>query len=175
MTYDIVYDVSLRWPETWSFIAGGVVSSAVGAIFVFAPALRDRLLPFGVQGRARTLFSWVFFLFALLWTGAVASFSLPAHLRYQAAVRDGTCRIAEGVVQGFRPGDANRKPEQFTVQGVRIFYSDNSITGGFNKTQGGGGPLRDGQWVRICYLPNTGDPQTNDNVILRLEIAKTGS
>lgn len=177
MVYDTVYDISQGWIEGWPFLAGGALLTVTGAVLVSAPQLAERLLPGGTKGRLRRVFSWIFFGFSLLWTVIVATSMIPAHLSLQAAVRDGTCRVAEGVVQDFEPGDANRKPERFRVAGVPFSYSDSQINGGFNQTNGSGGPVRAGLRVRICYMPIADGASSGDgsgNVILRLGAASGG-
>ena len=41
--------------------AFGLIFVAVGVLLVFRPALMQRILPSGLQGRARVIFSWFFF------------------------------------------------------------------------------------------------------------------
>jgi hypothetical protein len=71
------------------------------------------------------------------------------------AIRDGRYRIVEGTVTDFVPADAgDHHPEHFAVltPGGRVeyFYSESTVTQGFNQSQNHGGPIRDGLRVRIA-------------------------
>ncbi len=58
----------------------------------------------------------------------------------------------EGIVTDFSPLDlSTSKPETFIVDGIKFSYADNIKTFGFNKSSTLGGPIREGQEVRIFY------------------------
>jgi hypothetical protein len=137
---------------------------AIGAMLVFRPAFMRLILPRGLQGRARAIFSWVFFIFALL----LAAVGLPGTLQeYHRATSDlleGRYSIVEGPVMDFVPMPyEGHALESFTVRGHRFSYSDYVVTAGFRNTASHGGPIREGLYVRITYA---------GNLILRLEVGQ---
>jgi hypothetical protein len=148
--------------EGWS-LAPVLIFVAIGAMLVFRPAFMQLTLPRGLHGRARVIFSWIFFKFSLL----LAAVGLPGTLReYHRATSDfleGRYSIVEGPVTDFVPMPyQGHALESFTVSGHRFSHSD-VVTAGFRNTASNGGPIREGLYVRITY---TG------NLILRLEVGQ---
>jgi hypothetical protein len=164
MTFKTVFDAGQQGYATGWFPAFGLIFVAVGALLVFRPALMQRLAPSGLQGTARKIFSWFFFVFALLWT---AGTFLGTFLQYRAVISDlGTGRysVVEGPVTNFVPmPHTGHSEESFMVKGHRFSYSDYVVTPGFHNTASHGGPIREGLYVRITY---------SGNQILRLEVAQ---
>ena len=164
MTFKTVFDAANEGYSTGWFPALGLILVAVGGLLVFAPALVQRVLPSGLQGRSRTVFSWMFFAYALLWT--VGTF-LATYLQYRTAIsclNAGNCPVAEGPVTNFVPMPyGGHAMERFTVDGRDFSYSDYHVTPGFRNTASHGGPIHEGLYVRITY---------SGNVILRLEVAQ---
>jgi hypothetical protein len=164
MTFTTVFDAANEGYSTWSFPAFGLIFIAIGALLVFAPDLMRRLMPSGLQGRYRTVFSWFFLIFASIWT--IASF-VGTYQQYRNAsscLRDASCPTVEGPVTEFIPTPySGHSMESFAVDGHRFSYSDYVVTPGFHSTASHGGPIREGLYVRITYA---------GNVILRLETAQ---
>lgn len=110
----------------------------------------------------------------ILWTGFVGLitglglFSLRTNRRKLIDAIKAE-RVTEGRIEQLFVSP-ERGAESFICNGVGFTYSDNAITGGFNKTTLKKGPIREGLLVRIHYtqLPNAGP--TPLNVIARLEI-----
>ena len=70
----------------------------------------------------------------------------------------------EGTVSDFHPMPySGHSYETFAVNGVRFSYSDYVLIPCFNNTASHGGPIREGQQVRIAY---------SGKCILKLEIAR---
>jgi len=79
-------------------------------------------------------------------------------------LRHGAYTVVEGQVTEFVPEPPEgHVGEHFRVGAARFSYATYRGTGAFNRTHPAGGPIRDGQFVRIAYA--NGD-------ILRLEIAR---
>ena len=164
MTFKTVFDVSQNGFATAFPPFFGLILVAVGALLVFMPDLMQRLMPRGLQGTARTIFSWVFFIFASLVIGG--SF-IDAYLQYRAAVSDlsaGRYSVIEGPVTNFDPMlNTGHSEESFTVNGHRFLYTDRVVTPGFHNAASHGGPIRESLYVGITY---------SGNLILRLEVAQ---
>jgi hypothetical protein len=80
------------------------------------------------------------------------------------ALVEGRCKVVEGVVSNFsRMPPGGKGWESFEVSGVSFRYSDNIYSRGFHQTTARGGPVAEGQQVRIAYL---------ETEIARLEIKK---
>ena len=169
VSYHPVFDVATAGFREWRFVGIGFLLTAVGAALVFAPGLMQRIMPGGLQGGARGCFSWFYFLFALTWTAIAGTTLFSRHLDLRNASMRGECTIVEGVVENFAPMPyGGHAMESFTVDGVRFEYSDYVINGGFNNTQSHGGPIYEGQRVRVCYMSRA---TPDGDVIVRLEIA----
>lgn len=169
MTYHTVFDAATDGFRAWPFVGVGLVLTAVGAALVFAPSVMQELAPGGLQGSARKVFSWVFFLFALTWLVVAGVATTLSYLEVRSASSNAGCTLVSGVVSNFVPmPHGGHAMESFTVGEVLFEYSDYVMTSGFNNTQSHGGPIRQGLPVEICYIkPNS----SNGNVIVRLRVA----
>ena len=164
MMFRTVFDAAREGDSIWWFPAFGLIFVAVGALLVFRPALMQRYLRSGLQGTFRTIFSWCFFLFALLWTTGSFVITGLQHHAATSLLSSGQYAILEGPVSNFVPMPyAGHAMESFTVGGRRFSYSDYVVTAGFHNTASHGGPIREGLYVRIAY---------SGNLILRLDIAQ---
>jgi hypothetical protein len=164
VTFTTVFDAAQQGWQVWWFPAFGLIFVAIGALLVFAPGLMQRLLPRGLQGRARRVFSWIYFLFSLLWTGFAFSNVLLEYETVKSVLNERRYSVVEGPVANFVPMPyTGHGQESFTVNGHRFSYSDYIVTSGFNNTASHGGPIREGLYVRITYY---------GNLILRLEVAQ---
>jgi hypothetical protein len=77
---------------------------------------------------------------------------LPDHALIKA-VEAGRYQVIEGFVSNFAPQfGSGRKPESFTVSGIRFSYSQSDPSISFRWTFGNGGPIQDGMHVRIEYV-----------------------
>jgi hypothetical protein len=164
MQFNVVYDAANQGYPAWHLNGIGLVLVCVGLMLVLAPDLMQRLLPRGLQGTARRIFSW-FFLFAALF-GAFVTFrgTTQPYEATAAASRDHRYRVVEGRVTDFVAMPyTGHALESFVAGGRKFSYSDYILTGCFNKTSSHGGPIRSGLSVRISY---TG------NCIVRLEVAQ---
>jgi len=148
MHFKTVFDVTQQGYAAWWFPAFGLLFVCIGALFVFAPTTMNRLLPRGPKGRARTVFNWCFFIFAIAWTLLNFVITYDSYRKAMMALRDGQYAIVEGYVSD---------------KGHRFSYSDYVASAGFNNTASHGGPIREGLYVRVTYT---------NGVILRLEVAQ---
>jgi hypothetical protein len=164
MTFTTVYDAAQQGHPAWRMNGIGVALVGAGLLLVLAPDLMQRLMPRGLQGRARTIFSWFFLCVALI--GAFVIFRGTTHPFDAAAAmsRDGKFHVVEGQVGNFVPmpytGHAH---ESFVVGGKTFSYSDYILTGCFNNATSHGGPSKPGLTVRISHV---------GNCIVRLEVAQ---
>jgi hypothetical protein len=133
-------------------------------MLAFRPSFMELILPRGLQGRARVIFSWIFFIFSLLLAALVLPGTLLEYRRAASDLREGRYSVVEGPVTDFVPMPyEGHAQESFTVNGHRFSYSDYSMTAGFRNTTSHGGPIRESLYVRISY---------SGNLILRLEVAQ---
>ena len=72
MKFYVVYDAAQQGHSALGMNAIPLVLICAGLLLVFAPELMQRLLPYGLQGRARRIFSWVFLCGGIV--GALATF-----------------------------------------------------------------------------------------------------
>jgi len=162
MTFKTVFDAGQQGFAAGWFSAFGLIFVVIGAFLVFRPTLMQRLLPAGPQGTARRIFSWVFFIFALLWTAIAFTTTYLQYWMITSALNEGRYSIVEGRVINFVPmpyeGHAD---ESFSVGSQRFTYSDYEVTSGFHNSASHGGPIREGLYVRVTYV---------GNLILRLEV-----
>jgi hypothetical protein len=164
MTYTTVFDASQHGYENFWSLTPILILVALGAMLVFRPALMQLVLPQGLQGRARRIFSWCYFIFSLLMAAALLPGTLAEYQRATSDLREGRYSVVEGPVSDFMPMPyEGHAQESFTVNGHRFSYSDYIMTAGFRNTASHGGPIREGLYVRISY---------SGNLILRLEVAQ---
>lgn len=155
MEYTVVFDALQSGYRNWWFPAFGLVFVLTGSRML----ARRKALSSWERG-----FSAVFLGFALLWTLSVLLLTGGDHLKLAAALREGRCAVAEGIVADFQAMPASGKGrELFSVDGRQFRYSQNVVSPGFNQTVPRGGPMRAGLQVRIHHVGND---------IARLEIAK---
>jgi hypothetical protein len=164
MQFNVMYDAAKLSYPAWHLNGVGVALVCVGLLLVLAPDLMQRLLPRGLQGTARRIFSWFFLCAALL--GAFITFrgTTQPYEAAAAASRDHRYSVVEGPVTDFVPMPySGHAHESFVVVGKKFSYSDYILTGCFNNAASHGGPIRSGIFVRVSY---TG------NCIVRLEVGK---
>lgn len=139
-----------------------LVFVAIGALMVFRPVLMQRLLPGGLQGRARRLFSWIYLVFAIAVTGAFLASNLGRSHDLKLARERGDVEVTEGCLEAFHPMAASgHEKESFRLKGRCLAYSDYVITPGFHHTEARGGPVHADSRVRVTHTAGT---------ILRLEV-----
>ncbi|MGA3317527.1 MAG: hypothetical protein ABSC64_13940 [Candidatus Korobacteraceae bacterium] len=87
------------------------------------------------------------------------------YARAKDAYTQGQYSVVEGTVTDFHPMPySGHQDETFVVNGVQFSYSDYVTVPCFNNTASHGGPIHEGQKVRIAY---------SGNCILKLEIASS--
>ena len=164
MVFETAFDISKSGISNWESLLIPLVLTTLGAILVFAPNFMQKILPDGLQGKARRIFSYFYFGFGLFITTTFFWSVGGDYYNNISAFNSGKYKIVEGYVTDFVPmpfeGHAN---ESFKVSGITFSYSDYTITSGFNNTCSHGGPICGGEYVRISYVGNT---------IIKLEIAR---
>lgn len=164
MQFKTVFDAANQGYTTWWFPAFGLIFVCAGALLVFKAPLMQRVMPHGLQGRARKFFSWFFLIFAVLWVLGTFVSTYHGYRTAATELREGQYAVVEGPVTDFVPMPyTGHSEESFVVGGHRFSYSDYIVTSGFHNTASHGGPIHDGLYVRITYVGNT---------ILKLEIAQ---
>jgi hypothetical protein len=161
-----VFDAGVAGFKDWYFPAFGLIFVAVGGVFIFAPRiLRATGIPLvNFRSWGFTFFRFGFAGFGLLWTLMAFAGIYSAYARHQSLLHGTGCRVVEGTIDDFVPMPASgHATEHFTVGGVPFSYSDYIMTDAFNNASSLGGPVRAGQYVRVCYDPR-------DFAILRLDI-----
>jgi len=169
--YRLVYDASTAGPSAIgaTFFAIGAIMTTVTAVLVFR---RDP--PFKTTAGSRVSARdrkrpWGFFLVACLFTLVSTGLMYGDQSSLAKTARRGGCTTISGPVADFVAMSGGRgSRESFNVSGIHFSYSDFATTGAFNNSARFGGPIRPGLAVRICYAPSE---RTNDNLILRLEVA----
>jgi hypothetical protein len=151
--YQLVFNLADQsvLPGPWILIP--VVLTGVGALLVFRPALMQVIMPGGLQGTPRRLFSWFFFLFAGFMTLVVLISTIGASSRLRSDQRRGHASITEGCLQGFHPMPASgHDTERLRINGLQFAYSDYIITPGFHQTESHGGPVHADSRLRLTYI-----------------------
>ena len=151
MNYETVFDINQKVFE-WGFAIPFAAVLVLGLILL----------------RRKPKSQWQVVGLCLCLLGSIGTFisgsSYVKLLRNRSALNGGKFLIVEGKVTNFRPMPPQRHTmESFQVNGKRFEYSDRSVTPGFNQTVPAGGPVRDGEMVRVSYY---------DGYILKLEIQR---
>jgi hypothetical protein len=142
---------------TWWFPAAGLVVALGGAGLAFVMKGWKRIFAATIVG------------FALLWVLAAATSIFGRYAAARRAATSPDTPFVEGLVQDFHPAPREgHENESFAINGIRFFYSDYVITGGFRQTASHGGPIREGLHVRIHYLPDF-SPYVG-NLIVKLDV-----
>jgi hypothetical protein len=169
--WQTVYDFADRFPK-FGWMAFVLTFVAVGwAIRSHSnPATDDDLVNplFDLTRRqSHKLFGTVFVSFAGLMALLVIPSTILDYVHTRASYTHRTYQIVEGSVTDFDPMPVTgHRVETFKVAGIRFAFSDfDESDYGYNNTASHGGVIRQGLWVRICYLP-----RQERNVILKLEI-----
>ncbi len=145
MNYTVFFDVTQAGFRYWWFPCAGVGFVVVGFCLV---RFREQL-----PKNTPKFFPKVFLGFAIFWTVFAVLGTVGGYLSLSSALRNGRCRIVEGVVSDFHPmPHSGHDKEWFVVGGQRFEYSDFNVTAGFNQTSSHGGPIRKGIPVRVHYL-----------------------
>ncbi|HET8714554.1 MAG TPA: hypothetical protein VFM16_01935, partial [Holophagaceae bacterium] len=94
---------------------------------------------------------WLFLGFGLLWAFGtfVGTFGDYRHLK--RALNEGRCQVIEGWISGYHAGSGDRgdADDTFQLGAIRFSMSDSTIGPGYQATERGGSPLRNGVHVRI--------------------------
>ena len=160
--YRLVFDIADHPFPLGPALFVPLIFTAIGALLVFRPALMRRLLPWGLQGRSRQVFSWVYFVFAILVTGSFLTTTLGQSHRLKTALARGEAEVSEGCLQAFHPKPVSgHGTERLRLNGRCFAYSDQVVTPGDNRTEARGGPVPADRGLRVTHL---------DGTILRLEV-----
>lgn len=151
--YRVAFDLSAQPFSPSPGILIPLVLTCFGAALVFQPDLMKQFMPGGVQGEARRIFSWAFFLVAGLVTVAFAAFPYAQDKKLRAAEKSGAVHVAEGCLQAFHPmPSAGHDMEHFKLDGHTFTYSDFVLVPGFHQSEASGGPIHADSRVRLHYV-----------------------
>jgi hypothetical protein len=143
--YVVVFDLLQSGYRQWWFPAAGLLM--IPFSFVIFSILETQ--------KRKNLVLWKvgFIAFTLLWVLGAFIGTFAEYWNCSQALASGKASYVEGTVDNFVPmpyqGHAD---ESFTVRGVSFSYSDFGVQAGFNNTSSHGGPIRQGQPVRIWYV-----------------------
>ena len=153
----VVFDISAT-PLPWMIL----VLPGLGALAVAVLVLvRLRLTESGP--RWARLVAWAFCFSAVVWAVNWSGMGISRELKARKAIKDGNAAVVGGRVRDFVPEPAHgHASEHFSVNGITFWYAYSVLKPGFHTSQPHGGPIREGQYVRVHYV---GDD------ILKLEIA----
>lgn len=151
--YNLDFDIASTPVRLDAWIIPLVILPVVGACLVFFPALMSRILPGGLKGGARTVFSWFFFLFSTSISLFAVGAQTAAYLDLRDARLSGNFASVEGCLQGFHPmPEGGHDSERLLIQGRHFEYSDYIITPAFNNSESHGGPIHPDSQVRIGFV-----------------------
>jgi len=150
MRYAVIFDVRNATAVEWPLIAGAVLAFAIGVAL------------FRSNGGSTAIRYLALTLPLIAAPGMIAG-SIMQHRSLVQALNEHSAEQVAGRVQGFHPGNGGHEREYFKVAGRSFCYGDAVITGGFNRTSAGGGPIHEGLQVRIWHVEGT---------IVRLEILR---
>ena len=149
----VVYDLGTAGFDIWPFPGAALILAGIG---VFAVCFPRRAMEFtNMTGRPKSFWGfwilWVVFMVpmaVLMFTG-----SYNEHKRLKDAYLAGQYQVVEGPVENLAapPPDGGSR-ESFSVGGASFTYSDNEDEPGFKRTRFEGGPIREGDHVRIAYI-----------------------
>lgn len=149
--YKVLYQFQ---PEWWPSSLGLLVALIIGVLMWTKPQLRRGNITIGAIFVCLT---WSLVSFAFTWRDSREIRHLQAR---------GLVSIVEGPVEQFHPAPyTGHEDESFCVSQVCFHYSDFIVVNGFHQTASHGGPMHDGLWVRIQYIPGLTGLQ-----ILQLEV-----
>lgn len=167
--YNLNFDIASNSIQLHVWMIPLVILPVVGACLVFLPKLMLTILPSGIKGEARTVFSWFFFLFST----AISTIWLFSHTTTYLQLRHARItdqfQTVEGCLQGFHPmPETGHDTERLLVGGRAFAYSDYQPTPAFNKTESHGGPIHADSRVRLGYVgSDIVKVETIDNVCPR--------
>lgn len=163
--YNLKFDIASSGLQLEAWMLPLIILPVVGAFLVFQPKLMLRLLPSGLQGRLRIIFSWFFFLFSTTISAIWLTSYLATYLHLRDARVTNGFQTVEGCLQGFHPmPEGGHDSERLLFGGIAFEYSDYTVTPAFNVTEPLGGPIHADSRVRIGYVgPDIVRVETIDN------------
>lgn len=139
------YNVLESGAKVLGFASVGLLMIVVGVTVIIL------MKKFGSK-KPNIVFMYIWTAFGILWT-VTAYYSTGSELlECRRVMKNGTYHEVEGVVEDFDPmPHSGHKNESFTVNGVTFEYSDYGASTGFNNTKSHGGPIDEGEIVKIRY------------------------
>ncbi|ESQ83353.1 hypothetical protein AEAC466_13980 [Asticcacaulis sp. AC466] len=167
--YKLVYIASEFDAGRLGFLGTGVFFMALGLVMILVTRRSNKRVD-STPPRHR-IFSWLFFIFAVLWTLMAGTGLGLDWLRVSNALRDNDYHVVEGQVDDFVPMPAEgHADETFRVKGVHFSYSDYTMTAGYRQSEVKGGYIHSGIPVRIGYVCAPSEQDCSDPLIVRLEL-----
>jgi hypothetical protein len=156
MTYRTVFDLARPGVPFEPFLLIPLVLTAVGALLIFMPGLMNTLMPGGLKGSARVIFSWFYFLFAATLSIVFLTTYYSSYFGMRQTLRTGQAAVVEGCLETFHPmPQGGHDEERIKVGGRVLTYSDYILTSGFNQSESHGGPIHADSRVRIHAVGDT--------------------
>lgn len=151
--YNLVFDIAAKPFQIEIWMMPIIILPLVGAFLVFLPGPMRTVLPGGLKGKARTVFSWFFFLFSTAISTIFIVTQSASYLHLRQARTAHQFQTVEGCLEGFhRMPEGGHDTERIRVGGRSFEYSDFIITPAFNNTESHGGPIHATSRVRIGYV-----------------------
>jgi heme/copper-type cytochrome/quinol oxidase subunit 2 len=162
--WEIVFDF-----EEFRFDWKILVISLLLIVFLIISYLKNRRLEgkkisvYGVRKKEKAVLAIPIFLIGFILVAAIGL--LIEFVNLKKIYSDGDYKTVEGFVEDFnyRYYKEGLIIEEFRVKKIFFSYDSGEQTYGFNHVREKGGPIRDGQYLRISYLPE------KDNLILKIE------
>jgi hypothetical protein len=138
----------------WGPVVVGLVILVVGTLAVAGKTFLWR-------GSQPPPMSWAVLTLGVFWSVVATITNYGEYSAARRAMETKQYSVIEGPVTGF--SELPKKTEQFTVRGKMFSYSGDKDSPGFHLVRLDGGPVHEGEYVRVTYV---------DNTILKLEIEK---
>ena len=141
---------------------GTLPFSVIGYLILFKPELLSGWK--SGKGRLRKALGWILMIFPVLFSFITFFSTYYTNVKINKAIADHNYNEIAGIVTMFSPMPFSGKVAETFCIGEKCFhYSDNLITGGFNRASINGGPMRLGIYAKVKYI---------DNLIIGLEVAE---
>lgn len=162
MNYNVYFDVLRDGYQGLSTASGSYLALVMLAVIVIIFIKCNKEKTFG--SIALFILLTVLSVSFLIWNWRYDS---GKNKEYSSILQRGAYKTVEGQVRNVRISYGKHDMQYFSVNGINFKITENTVSGGFNRTILNGGPLRENVYVRLSYIESYGD-----KIILRVEIAQ---
>jgi hypothetical protein len=166
MEFEIVFDLTREGFKLWAPQSIALVFLLGGALMALAPRLYALLLRVQLmRSPSRTTVQISGLAVSIIAAPVFTYLFFDSYRSYDElmnALNTGRYESVEGLVERAQ-AVARTRGERFEVKGIRFEYAPMDNAHGFKKPAADGGPIREGQYVRIAHIGRE---------ILRLEVRK---